>query len=337
MREMVPIQDFLKVHYGKALKEDGRDGSGTFEVFGSSGFVGNHNKTLVDFPTIIIGRKGSVGAITYAPNGGWPIDTTFYVEPINSKQIDLRYLFYAFKNAKLARHTITTSIPGLNRNDIYKTEIPLPPLAEQQRIAAILDQADALRTKRRAALAKLDTLLQATFLDMFGDPVTNPMGWEVKPLGEVTDVKTGSTPSREHEGNYGGIVPWVKTTEVNWGTITQTEETVSKQGIKSARLKTYPKNSILIAMYGQGKTRGKSAVLGIDATVNQACAVLLPTNKFETEYIAVLLKHSYETIRNLGRGGNQPNLNLELVKSFQIPLPPVELQNDFSKIIKKIL
>jgi len=248
------------------------------------------------------------------------------------------YLYHClqYKVPELLSQAIGEAQPNISQQIIKRIQIPLPPLAEQKRIAAILDQADALRAKRRAALAKLDTLLQATFLDMFGDPVTNPMGWEVKQLGEITDVGTGSTPSRKQKENYGGIIPWVKTTEVDWGIITHTEEAVSAQGIKSARLKTYPKDSILIAMYGQGKTRGKSAILGIDATVNQACAVLLPTSKFKTEYMAVLLHHSYETLRDLGRGGNQPNLNLSLVKSFEIPLPPIKLQIDFAKIIKSI-
>lgn len=242
---------------------------------------------------------------------------------------------YEFRN-QVSKFVTGTAQLNFGPSHLKKMHITLPPLGEQQRIAAVLDKADALRAKRRHALARLDALLQSTFLHLFGDPVTNPMGWEVKPISKITDVKTGSTPSRDQEGNYGGEVHWVKTTEVDWGIITNTEETVTKQGIESARLKIYPKGSVIIAMYGQGKTRGKSAVLGIDATVNQACAVLLPSDKLKTEYISILLRHSYKSLRELGRGGNQPNLNLSLVKSFEIPLPPIELQARFAETVKTI-
>ena len=80
---------------------------------------------------------------------------------------------------------------SFNISKFKKLQIPLPPLAEQKRIAGILDAADALRAQRRESLAQLDTLLKSTFLDMFGDPVTNPMGWEALPLGKVIKVKSG--------------------------------------------------------------------------------------------------------------------------------------------------
>ncbi|MDE5118302.1 MAG: restriction endonuclease subunit S, partial [Trichodesmium sp. St2_bin2_1] len=86
-------------------------------------------------------------------------------------KLNLRFFFYALKNSNLERWTITTSIPGINRDDIYKTKIPLPPIDEQRRIAAILDQADAIRRKRQKAIALTDELLRSTFLEMFGDLV----------------------------------------------------------------------------------------------------------------------------------------------------------------------
>ena len=100
----------------------------------------------------------------------------------------------------------------VSKKIVEDLQIPLPPLAEQKRIAGILDAADALRTKRREALAQLDTLIQSTFLDMFGDPVTNPMGWMVTCVGDVAKMGTGSTPSRNHKNYFGGSIPWVKST-----------------------------------------------------------------------------------------------------------------------------
>src|SRR5262245_9743092 len=104
----ISMQQIVKIHYGKSLKEEERDHTGKYSVFGSSGEVGKHNSALITYPTLIIGRKGSVGNVTLAPSGGWPIDTTFYVEIVRSNDVDLKYLYYALKNSNLERHTITT-------------------------------------------------------------------------------------------------------------------------------------------------------------------------------------------------------------------------------------
>ena len=214
--------------------------------------------------------------------------------------------------------------------------IPLPPLTEQKRIAGILDAADALRAKRREALAQLDALLQSTFLDMFGDPVTNPRGWTVDCVGDVTQMGTGSTPPRNHKHYFGGSIPWVKSTEVNWGTVAATSECLSSDGAKAARLKLYPRGSIVLALYGQGKTRGKCAVLGIDATINQACCVLTPRDPGSTPYLFQFLKYSYYRLRGESRGGNQENLNMRIVRSFPVPIPPLDLQQRYATVAESV-
>src|SRR5690606_8248128 len=103
-----------------------------------------------------------------------------------------------------------------------------------------------------------------------------------------------------------------------------------------ARLKTYPKGAIILALYGQGITRGKSALLGIEATLNQACAALITKNSISNYFVFSYLRFSYENLRNQARGGNQENLNLNIVKSFPIYLPPKDLQEKWSKIALKI-
>ena len=227
-------------------------------------------------------------------------------------------------------------VKNLNTELVKSVTVPLPPLEEQSRIASILDQADEIRQKRQQAIEKLDRLLQATFIEMFGDPVSNPKGWESSTLGEQCDVGTGSTPSRQNADYFIGNIPWVKSTEVDWGTILTTSETISEDGRNNARLKMYPKGSIILALYGQGITRGKSALLGIEATLNQACAALITKESISNYFVFSFLRFSYENLRNQARGGNQENLNLNIVKSFPIYLPPKELQEKWSKIALSI-
>jgi type I restriction enzyme S subunit len=240
--------------------------------------------------------------------------------------------FRAVAKSKSKTATMTT----IDQQSLASIAIPLPPLAEQRRIAEVLDRAEALRVKRRAALAQLDSLAQSLFLDLFGDPATNPRGWPTSRVGDLGEIGTGSTPSRAVEENFGGEIPWVKTTEVNWEVITDTEEKITSKGMRSSRCKLYPKGSIVVALYGQGKTRGKAAVLGVSATTNQACGILQPSEKYDTSFLLQQFRLSYQRLRGLGRGGNQENLNLGLLSDFTMLLPPIPLQREFARRVTAV-
>ena len=208
-------------------------------------------------------------------------------------------------------------------------KIPLPSRTEQRRIAGILDEADALRRKRAEAIRLANDLVPSLFHEMFGDHKSNPNKWPVQCIGDFAEVGTGTTPSRAVPEYYGGTIPWVKTTEVQGTTIYDTEEKLTKAGFEAGRSKLYPPGSIVVALYGQGKTRGQVAKLAVPATTNQACAVILPNDRYETEYLLTFLRSSYEAMRSMSRGGNQQNLNLELIRSIRVLLPPLALQRSF--------
>lgn len=249
--------------------------------------------------------------------------------------LERRYLCYFLRQPSMidyaSSRAVGINLPRIAPSTLAEFRIPLPPLAEQRRIATVLDRVDALQAKRRAGLAQLDSFTQSLFLEVFGDPATNEQGWPVWRIGDLGEIGTGSTPSRRLEGNFGGDTPWVKTTEVDWTLITDTEEKITKRGLDSSRCKVYPVGSIVVALYGQGKTRGKAAVLGIEAATNQACGVLQPNEKYETPFLFQQLRLSYQRLRDLGRGGNQENLNLGLLSNFTVLLPPLKLQREFAR------
>nr|MBP8230378.1 restriction endonuclease subunit S [Xylophilus sp.] len=152
----------------------------------------------------------------------------------------------------------------------------------------------------------------------------------------VAEITTGSTPGRGSDGYYGGNIPWVKTTEVAGDEIYDTEEKLTEAGLKAIRGKLHPINSIVVAMYGQGQTRGRCALLRIEASCNQACGVIKPSEEFVPWFMFTQLLLAYERLRALGRGGNQENLNLQLLGSFEVLVPPLPLQQTFATRIASI-
>ncbi len=114
------------------------------------------------------------------------------------------------------------------------------------------------------------------------------------------------------------------------------EEYITEKGLAESSAKIVPANSVLIAMYGQGKTRGMTGYLAITACTNQACACLLPTDKMDMQYLWHYLILSYDELRGLAQGGNQPNLNAGMIKAFPILVPPVEKQRQFSTFVSQI-
>jgi len=134
----IRIGDLLTLEYGKGLRKDKRNPHGKVPVFGSNGIVGFHSEALVKPPCLIVGRKGTAGAIHLSETPCWPIDTTYYVVP--PKGVLLRYLYYLFQTLSLHKLDKSTAIPGLNRNDVYKIRIPLAPQSEQRRIVAKIEE-----------------------------------------------------------------------------------------------------------------------------------------------------------------------------------------------------
>lgn len=132
------LGDLFEFEYGKGLIKKNRVESGSFPVYGSNGIVGYHDEFLVEGPVLIVGRKGAAGAISYSPSSCWPIDTTYFVQ--GNENLFTKFSYYLLKSLNLAKHEKSTAIPGLNRNDAYEETVFLPPLNEQKRIVAKIEE-----------------------------------------------------------------------------------------------------------------------------------------------------------------------------------------------------
>jgi type I restriction enzyme S subunit len=163
-----------------------------------------------------------------------------------------------------------------------------------------------------------------------------PVDWDVKRLGDIALVSSGGTPNRSNPSYWNGNIPWITTTQIDFNIITYSNEFITEMGLKNSSAKIYNKNTLLMAMYGQGKTRGKIAILGIDASVNQACAAININKDICNKYLFFYLASNYEEIRKLSNTGNQENLNGKIIKSISIPLPPLAEQKAIAQSLSDV-
>jgi len=213
---------------------------------------------------------------------------------------------------------------AVQRNKLEALEIPISPIDEQRataaRLKAKLTELENARKATRAQAQDIALLRSRVLNDVFKALNDAPL----KALGDHAPTTSGSTPPRGN-GRYWepAEIPWVKTGEVAFAPISKTEEAISKAALAECSLTVLPPGSVLVAMIGQGKTRGQSAILEISATTNQNCFAILPNNTWEPYFLYYWFVANYRDLRNLSadRGGSQSALNGTLLNALEIPAP----------------
>lgn len=259
-----------------------------------------------------------------------------------SPRADIHYLFHYFNAVRdevRAKNTQGVTQVNLNTTIFKAMEIPLPPLAEQRRIADILDRADAIRADRRAALALLDTLPQAIFLDMFGDPATNPKGWDRKPLTDICHCHSGGTPSKSKAEYWQGRLPWFSAKDLKQDDLFDSADHISEEVTTTTNLKLLPRNTVTIVVRGMILAHTfPVCILRVPATINQDLKALLPKIDLDPQFLANALRAQspfvLQTVSEAGHGTKR--LDTEGLKQIRVPLPPLPLQQEFARRVEKV-
>lgn len=342
----------LALEYGAGLPEQIRSGQG-FPVYGSSGSVGYHNKPLVDGPGVIVGRKGSVGAVFWSGGSYWPIDTTYYVRAL--ADIDLRWSYRLLSWLPLRKLESSTGVPGLSRNDVYKLPLMLPSRQEQRHIANILDTADAAIQQTEALIAKLKLMRMGLLHDLLTrgldergemrDPVAHPeqfhettLGlvpreWNVTEIGKVARVRRGASPRPIDSPEwFADIGPgWVRISDVtrSKGLLRETEQRLSPAGTERS-VRVFPGQVIMSI----AATIGEPIILDIDACIHDGFVVFdRYEDLLEPQYLVLSLRLLQAYFRGQGQTGTQANLNTGIVNSSPISLPPLDEQRRITQIL----
>lgn len=339
----VSLGEICEFKYGKSLPEGKRTG-GDIPVYGSNGVVGWHNEAISDGKTIIIGRKGSFGEVNFTSVSCWPIDTTYYIDN-SATEVDLKWLAYILPSLGLTRLNRAAAIPGLNREDAYRQRLLLPLLEEQKRIADILDRAEALRAKRRAALVQLDEITQSIFIEMFGDPVKNPKNWKLEKVQEViSQIEAGWSANGESRPREENEYAVLKVSAVTQGVFLPEECKVINNNIEFKKVVTPEKGDVLFSRANTLELVGASCLIRENYPYlllpDKLWKIRVKEEKICPEYFKFVL--SYPTIRHeiskrsTGTSGSMYNISMDKFRLIKITVPPIALQCEFALRIEAI-
>lgn len=293
---------------------------------------------------VVIAVSGNPGLSAILESDACIHDGFVGLRDLNKKQISTDYLYsylMFFKN-QINSQAVGAIYKNLTTEQIRNIEIPLPPLDEQKRIAAVLDKADALREKRRAAITKLDQLLQSVFLDMFGDPVSNPKGWETAKIGEIAPfISSGSTPLGGSTTYLSEGILFIRSQNVLMNSFDFSDAAFISDETHSKMKRTWVKNGdVLFNITGASIGRVHHFIGKDDsANVNQHVSIIRPNrNRVRPEFLSRFLSMpSYQRKIMIGNAGaTRQAFNFEQIRNFPFLVPPIEKQNIFIEINEKI-
>lgn len=232
--------------------------------------------------------------------------------------------------------SVGANLPRLNPSELAKFPVPLPSVEEQRRIAAVLDQADDLRAKRRAALALLDSLTESAFVHLFGDPIANNAGWELLPLGELGALDRGVSRHRPRNAPelLGGPYPLIQTGEVanSGGYIRTYSATYSALGLQQSKM--WPAGTLCITI---AANIARTGVLTFDACFPDSVVGFTVSDRGNVEYVRAVLSFFQKRLENAAPESAQKNINLRVLRELLVPAPPRDLMERFSQGVREAM
>ena len=293
----------------KSVKDD----NGQYPIYGTGGIMGYASQYRCPANSVIIGRKGNINNPIYVEQDFWNVDTAFGVVP-NKEILHPKYFYLFCKDYDFTKHDVSVTIPSLRRVDIVEISIPVPPLPEQERIVEELNCLSGVIEKKREQLRELDALAQSIFYQMFGDPITNEKGWEVKKFEDCYKLASGNGLSAKQiiDGDYpvyggNGIVGY--------------HHEYNLDG-----------NNIIIGRVGAlcGNVRNVEG----KAFITDNAFIL--TKKIDNDNVFLLHLLRIHNLRNYAREAMQPVISNSGLKNINIIIAPLALQQQFAEKVEKI-
>lgn len=348
------LKDLVNIKYGKNQKNV-KNPRGEYPILGTGGIMDYADDFLYDKPSVLIGRKGSIGKVKYIEEPFWTIDTLFYTI-VNENLVIPKYLYYKLSQIDFNYYNEGTTIPSLRTETLYKIDIDLPKKNIQKKVVNLLNTIDKKIENNQKIITNLEELSQTLFKRWFvdfefpdenGNPYKSsggkmidselgkiPKNWEISTVKNMsTRINSGGTPSRKIEDYWvNGNIPWLKTKEIKNNIILKTEEKITEKGLIKSSAKFIKEKATVIAMYGA--TAGKIGYIGKPMTMNQACCAV------ESDYPIFIYKYfitNSDYIKTLASGSAQQNLNKKTVEELSIIRPEKNILLLFEKLLNNTM
>lgn len=329
---MIKIGEIMEFQYGKPLKKEDRN-DGPYPVYGSNGIVGYHDEFIAKPPFIVVGRKGSAGALHFSEIPGYPIDTTFYIEDKKTEKLNIKYAFYILDTLNLSKVNVQAGIPGLNRNDAYSLKIPLPPLSVQEEIVAEIEQYQKIIDGAKAVVANYKPKIQI-------NPDWPMVEFKDAPF-EIIDGDRGSNYPKSEDFSENGYCIFLNTKNVRPDGFNFEELMfITKERDEMLRKGRLNRHDVLLTTRGTvGNTAYYSDNVVYDhLRINSGMLIFRPDQiKLLPEYLFYFFQseNCQSQFKRIISGAAQPQLPIRSLNNAYIPLPDLELQKEIVMQIKK--
>jgi type I restriction enzyme S subunit len=357
----ITVGEYCPFIYGKGLPKAKRK-FGSVPVYGSNGVVDYHEVGCVKKHGVIIGRKGTCGAVHLSQSDFWPIDTAFFTTKDTIEET--RFVYYLLSTLGMEKMNSDSAVPGLNRENAHGIKIKIPEqLSDRQKLGqylALFDKKIQNNTQMNQTLEKIaQRIFKSWFIDF--DPVKAnaegipfaglspdiqslfpkefveskmgliPKGWEVKSLGDFcTKVSAGGTPKRSEKSYWDGDISWLSSGEVRKRITISSEQSITELGLKNSSAKVFPDATTVIAMYGA--TAGEVTLLAEPIATNQACCGLIPKKHYR-EFLFLAASVEKERLASKSSGAAQQNLNKGIIESHDFISPSLEIVTKFQSVV----
>lgn len=310
---------------------------GSVPIVSSSGVSGFHNQPIVKGPGIVTGRYGTIGEVFYIRENFWPLNTTLYVR--DHKRNDIQFLFYLLRTVDFKTHSGKSGVPGVNRNDLHKIEVMVPPIEEQRAIATVLSDVDDLIAALDKLIAKKRAIKQATMQQLLTGETRLPgfrEEWSRIKIEDVAEIVSGGTPSTQIAEYWNGTIPWCTPTDI---TRTEgkflfgTERMISKSGLMASSARLLPIGTLLLCSRA---TIGEVKLAAIPVATNQGFKSLVAKSLANNEYLYYAISTMKQRMIERAIGSTFLEISTKDLGMLEILLPPLSEQEAIASVLSDV-
>ena len=324
------FSEILEIRNGKNQRNV-ENPNGKYPIYGSGGRMGWADDYICPADTVIIGRKGTINSPIYVDTPFWNVDTAFGLVP-DPKIILPKYLYYFCRSFDFEALNTTVTIPSLTKANLLQIEIDVPSLEKQQAVVETLDVIETVLSLVQKQIFCLGQLVKSRFIEMFGDPVTNPMGWETVRLAELGELNRGVSKHRPRNAPelLNGPYPLVQTGDVaNADTyIKEYSSTYSEIGLKQSRM--WSKGTLCITI---AANIAKTGILTFDACFPDSVVGFIAGERTNQLYIHHWFSFFQKILEEQAPQSAQKNINLQILSNLSVMIPPIDIQNQFADFV----